>query len=63
MSWMVSFIKISYFSRIISSNFANGFGNKRQAFVGFHASPYQLMFAVIIFLEMVTKFYVADVHQ
>ena len=29
MSSRGSFIKISYFSRLISSNFANGFGNKR----------------------------------
>ena len=36
---------------------------KGEAFVGFHASPYQVMFAVIICLEMVTEFYVADVHQ
>ena len=38
-------------------------GTKRQAFVGFHASPYQAMFAVIVCLEIVTEFYVADVHQ
>ena len=36
---------------------------KGEAFVEFHASPYQVMFAVIICLEMVTEFYVADVHQ
>ena len=38
-------------------------GTKRQAFVGFHASPYQAMFAVIVCLEIVTEFYVADGHQ
>ena len=38
-------------------------GTKGQAFVGFHASPYQAMFAVIVCLEIVTEFYVADVHQ
>ena len=36
---------------------------KGQAFVGFHASPYQVMFAMIVCLEMVSKFYVADAHQ
>ena len=36
---------------------------KRQAFIGFHASSYQVMFAVIVCLEMVTEFYVADTHQ
>ena len=36
---------------------------KGQVFFRFHASPYQVMFAVIVCLEIVTEFYVADVHQ
>ena len=36
---------------------------KGQAFVGFHASPYQVMFAIFVCLEMVSDFYYADVHQ